>query len=246
MAKILVVEDEFDLASCLKNVLEKEGHTVEHIDDGSLASLHLKTYDFDLIILDWMLPGLNGVEICKRYRKNGGEAQVMILTSRSSIDDRADGLDSGADDFLTKPFHMKEFLARVRALARRANPTRSHIIQFGEIILDSKASELESQGQKIKLLKKELDILVFLLKHQGQSFTGEELLYRIWSADSIVTTETVRTHIKNLRRKLEPLGQGELIQHIRGLGYGVASTACSQISGGGSLSSSYCQQVQFI
>jgi DNA-binding response OmpR family regulator len=190
-----------------------------------------------------MLPGESGIQLCKRYRKDGGEAQVMMLTARSSVDDRAEGLDAGADDYLAKPFHMKEFLARVRALLRRSTPSRSHIFHIGDIILDTKASEIEYHDQKSKLLKKELDILVFLVKHAGQSFSGEDLLNRIWSADSIVTTETVRTHIKNLRRKLEMLGQPDLIKHIRGLGYGVDSSICSKASDFGSLSTSFFQQV---
>jgi len=243
MAKILVVEDEADLSSCLKNVLEKESHLVEVVDDGELARQHLKVYDFDLIILDWMLPGESGIEICKNYRKNGGEAQVMMLTARTSVDDRAEGLDAGADDYLAKPFHMKEFLARVRALLRRTTPSRSHIFNLGDIILDTRASEIEFNDTKTKLLKKELDILVFLIKHPGQSYSGEELLNRIWSADSIVTTETVRTHIKNLRRKLELLGKPDLIKHVRGLGYAVDSSLCSKASEFGSLSSSFLQQV---
>lgn len=238
MAKILIVEDEMDLSSCLRNVLEKESHLVEIIDDGEIARQHLKTYDFDLIILDWMLPGESGVELCKRYRHHGGEAQVMMLTARTSIDDRAEGLDAGADDYLAKPFHMKEFLARVRALLRRTTPSRSHIFHLGDIILDTRASEVEYRDQKTKLLKKELDILVFLIKHPGQSFTGEDLLNRIWSSDSIVTTETVRTHIKNLRRKLELLGREDLIKHVRGLGYGIDSSICSKVSDYDSLSSS--------
>jgi two-component system response regulator QseB len=111
-----------------------------------------------------MLPGESGIEICKNYRKNGGEAQVMMLTARTSVDDRAEGLDAGADDYLAKPFHMKEFLARVRALLRRTTPSRSHIFNLGDIILDTRASEIEFNDTKTKLLKKELDILVFLIK----------------------------------------------------------------------------------
>lgn len=243
MAKILVVEDELDLASCLKTVLEKESHLVEIIDDGESARTHLNTYDFDLIILDWMLPGKSGVDLCKVYRANGGEAQVMMLTARGSVDDRAEGLDAGADDYLAKPFHMKEFLARVRALLRRSAPSRSHIFHIGDIILDTKASEVEYKGQKTKLLKKELEIFVFLIKHPGQSFSGEDLLNRIWSSDSIVTTETVRTHIKNLRRKLDLLGKSDLVKHVRGLGYGIDSSICSEVSDYDSLSSSFLQRV---
>jgi two-component system, OmpR family, manganese sensing response regulator len=242
MAKILVVEDEIDLASCLKTALEKESHLVEIIVDGESARRHLNTYDFDLIILDWMLPGESGVDLCKHYRGIGGEAQVMMLTARTSVDDRAEGLDAGADDYLAKPFHMKEFLARVRALLRRTTPSRSHILRIGDLILDTRSSEVEYNKQRNKLLKKELDILVFLIKHPGQCFTGEDLLNRIWSADSIVTTETVRTHIKNLRRKLELLGRADLVKHVRGLGYGVDNNLCSQVSEYDSLSSSFLPQ----
>jgi two-component system, OmpR family, manganese sensing response regulator len=239
MAKILVVDDELDLATCLKTVLEKESHQVEIIDDGGVARMHLNQFDFDLIVLDWMLPGESGIDLCKRYRRNGGEAQVMMLTARGSVDDRADGLDAGADDYLAKPFHMKEFLARVRALLRRTAPGRSHILKVGDLILDTRASEVGYGSEKAKLLRKELDILVFLIKHPGQSFTGEDLLNRIWCSDRRVTTETVRTHIKNLRRKLEILGRGDLIKHVRGLGYGIDESICSKVSVYDSLSSSY-------
>ncbi|MBX9689826.1 MAG: response regulator transcription factor [Candidatus Obscuribacterales bacterium] len=232
MAKILLVEDEVDLSSCLKNVLEKEAHLVELIDDGQIAAQHLRTYDFDLIILDWMLPGFSGIEICRKYRNNGGEAAVLMLTARSSVDERAEGLDSGADDYLSKPFHMKEFLARVRALLRRSNPARSDLIRFEQLLLDLKSSEISANGRNAKLLNKELDILAFLLKHRGQSFSSEELLNRLWSSDKIVSTETVRTHVKNLRRKLEAIEQGDLIVHVRGLGYGVSESKCSRVSDG--------------
>lgn len=240
MAKILIVEDEIDLAECLKNVLAKEQHTVEVLDDGEQASRHLSTYGFDLIILDWMLPGLTGIDVCKRYRKSGGDAQVMMLTARSNVDDRAEGLDAGADDYLAKPFHMKEFLARVRAMLRRTNNSHSHLLKLGEIVIDTSTSQIEYQEKKSKLLRKELEILVFLLKYPGRSFTGEELLNRVWGADSIVTTETVRTHIKNIRRKAELIGYSNVIEHIRGLGYGVGIGTCSQTSGGDSASSSCC------
>ena len=242
MAKILVVEDETDLAVCLQSALAKEQHIVEIIDNGDEAVRHLSTYGFDLIILDWMLPGMSGIDVCKRYRKNGGDAQVMMLTARSHVDDRAEGLDAGADDYLGKPFHMKEFLARVRAMLRRSNHAHSHLLKLGDIVVDTEASHFEYNDKKSKLLRKELDILVFLLKYPGRSFTGEELLNRVWGADSIVTTETVRIHIKNIRKKAELIGYANVIEHTRGLGYGVGIGACSQTSDGDSVSSSCCQR----
>ncbi len=181
MAKILIVEDETDLAACLQSALAKDQHIVEIIDNGEEAARHLSTYGFDLIILDWMLPGMSGIDVCKRYRKNGGDAQVMMLTARSHVDDRAEGLDAGADDYLGKPFHMKEFLARVRAMLRRSNHTHSHLLKIGDIVIDTSASHLESNDKKSKLLRKELDILVFLLKYPGRSFTAEELLMVLYS-----------------------------------------------------------------
>ena len=211
------------MAQCLMRVLQKEAHQVEVLDDGEQASTHLGTFDFDLIVLDRMLPGCTGLDICKRYRRNGGDAQILMLTALSDVDNRAEGLDAGADDYLAKPFHMKEFVARVNALLRRSNSGRSSHFQFGDLRLNTSTAELEFRGQKIQLLKRELEILLLLCKQQNRSFSAEELLNRLWSADRIVTTETVRTHIKNLRRKLATAGLEGLIEHSRGFGYRIKS-----------------------
>ncbi len=221
MAKILVVEDEFDLSECLRQLLTREGHQVEVVDDGTVADNHLKLYDCDVLLLDINLPGISGMEICRRYRSRGGKALILMLTARSSIDDKSSGLDAGADDYLDKPFHVKELLARIRALLRRNLPERSDVLQAGPVSVDTASGEVVCNGAAVRLLPKEVDVLTFLMRHKGRAFTAEDILRRVWTCDSAVSVDTVRTHIKNLRRKLELCGCTALVRHERGFGYSI-------------------------
>lgn len=223
MAKILVIEDESDLSECLRKLFTKEGHQVEVVDDGAVADTHLKLYDCDLILLDINLPGMSGIEVCRRYRSRGGKTPILMLTARSSVDDKTSGLDSGADDYLDKPFHVRELMARLRALLRRSSNEHSDVLQAGPLSINTSTAKVEYNNSPIKLLPKELDVLTFLARHKGKAFSAEEILRRVWTCDNAVTVDTVRTHVKNLRKRLEQCGCKDIVRHDRGAGYSIES-----------------------
>ncbi|HEY9785445.1 MAG TPA: response regulator transcription factor [Candidatus Obscuribacterales bacterium] len=218
MAKILVIEDNSDLANMVKTFLLFEHHSVETILSGREAAAHLKTFEYDLIVLDWELPEISGIDILKQYRSRGGRATVLMLTGKDEIQDKEAGLDSGADDYLTKPFHMKELGARVRALLRRpAAVSDNNILKAGPITMDVGKYRVLKDEQPVQLVPKEFQLLEFMMRHQNQVFTPEALLNRVWPSDSESTAEALRTTMKRLRKKLDP--DGELIRTVHGVGY---------------------------
>lgn len=219
MAKILIVEDEIDLAAPVRDSLAREHHLVEIVDRGPEALEHLRLYKYDLIILDWMLPGMSGLDICQAFRATGGTTPVLMLTARAEVDDKELGLDSGADDYLTKPFHLKELLARVRALLRRPQPVTSRVLAAGDLSLDPAARRVTKAGKEIHLLPKEFSLLEFLMRHPNQVFSAEALIERIWESDTMAMPDTIRTHIKTLRRKVDSEGRPSLIATVHGVGY---------------------------
>ncbi len=219
MAKILVVEDEEDLASVVRDWLVRDNHTVEVVDDGEAALEDLMMHKFDLVVLDLMLPKLNGLEICRRYRAKGGDAHILMLTAQSSLDDREAGLDIGADDYLPKPFELRELVARVRALLRRPSARVPETVTLGELVIDIRQARVTKCGAEVKLVPKELDLLLFLVRHPGQHFTAEALLERVWSSSATPLPETVRTHVKTLRKKIDTPGKPSVITHVPGFGY---------------------------
>ena len=219
MAKILIVEDELDLALPIRDSLSREHHVVEIVDNGADAVEYLRLYKYDLVILDWLLPGLSGIEVCSRYRSTGGTTPILILTARGTVDDKEVGLDSGADDYLVKPFHLKELAARVRALLRRPSAVSGKVLEAREITLDPSARTVAKDGKEIHLLPKEFSLLEFFLRHPNQVFSAEALLDRIWESDSEAMPDTIRTHIKTLRRKVDNEGEPSLIATVHGVGY---------------------------
>ena len=229
MAKILVVEDEEHVASVIKDWLVRERHVVEVIDDGEMALQILLLSRFDLVVLDLMLPGMPGMEVCRRYRASGGDAHILMLTAQSSLDAREAGLDIGADDYLSKPFELRELVARVRALLRRPAARVPDVLNVGNLEVDLRQAKVFRDGNEIKLVPKEFDLLVFLLRHPGQCFSAEALLERVWVSSSTALTETVRTHIKTLRKKIDSSGQPSVIQHIPGYGYKIEIQDASRV-----------------
>lgn len=219
MAKILIVEDDSELADVLNDAFEKQ-HSVEIIDDGNEALDRLKLYNYDLLILDWGLPGLiSGIEVCRQYRMRGGKSPVLMLTGKSKIDEKESGLDAGADDYLTKPFDVRELIARVRALLRRPSVYQDDVICAGPLKLDSKNMTVMKDGQKIALLPKEFALLQFLMNHPNQYFTAETLLERLWSSESETSPEIIRIHITRLRKKIDSPDGASLISTKRNAGY---------------------------
>ena len=210
-ARILVVEDNPDLAFGLRNNLEIEGYTVDVAGDGNLGLDRLLTEEPDLVILDLMLPGLDGFRVLRRARAEGCAIPILILTARGEEADKVRGLRLGADDYVTKPFGLLELLARVEALLRRAGgppgaataANRNNIESFGAIIVDSSARSVTRQGQTVELAPKELDLLLALIRHRGAVVSRLDLLQEVWGYTSAVESRTVDTHVATLRKKLE-------------------------------------------
>lgn len=219
MAKILVVEDEEDLSSVITEWLVKDHHVVESVDNGAAALDLLSVNKFDLIVLDLMLPGRTGMEVCSTYRARGGDAHVLMLTAQSSLDAKEAGLNVGADDYLAKPFELRELVARVRALLRRPSARIQDVISVGDLTIDMSQAKVFKQGKEVRLVPKEFDLLAFLIRHKGQCFSAEALLERVWCSSSTPLTETVRTHVKTIRKKLDSADGQSLIQHVPGYGY---------------------------
>lgn len=218
MAKILVVEDDADLREILTLRLVDSGHTVHPVKSGKEAIPALRVNKYDLIILDWMMPDVNGLDVLKEFRQQGGQTPVLMLTAKSWVDDKEKALDSGADDYVTKPFDYKELLARIRALLRRPSGAVANVLQASGIELDPVSCRVSKNSVEVHLRPKVYAILEFLMRHPNQLFTAEALLARVWLDDSLATPDTIRTHMKLLRRSLN-LKPDELIRTVRHKGY---------------------------
>lgn len=223
MAKILVVEDEHDLSGPIRDWLVREQHLVELADNGVEAIEKLSVYKFDVIVLDLMIPGVNGMEVCKRFRSEGGFTPILMLTAKSAVEEKEAGLDAGADDYLTKPFHLKELSARIRALLRRHTQSSGSKLKLGDISLDILARKVNLSGNPVHLVPREFSLLEFLMRHPNQVFSAEALLDRVWASDTLASPDTIRTYIKILRKKLGGEGQDSLIRTVHGVGYKIES-----------------------
>jgi DNA-binding response OmpR family regulator len=217
--RILITEDEKDLADALARGLRQQGYAADIAFDGEEALAMAEVNDYDLIILDLNLPKIDGVEVCQRIRAAGSPVGILMLTARSSLDDRVNGLDQGADDYLVKPFHFPELLARVRAILRREGETRDPILRIGDLVLDPNAIKGYYRGSEIVFTTKEFAILEYLMRNAGRVISQEELLEHVWNEDSNMFTQTVKVHIKNIRSKLNTAGAGDLISTVKGRGY---------------------------
>jgi len=205
MAKILIIEDDEGLSGNLSNWLGFQGHRVELAPTGEEGLFKIKEAAFDLIVLDWELPGqLNGPSVCKEMRDRKVHTPVMFLTGRAAIADKVLGLEIGADDYLTKPFSLQEFGARLKVLLRRPSLLLDNILDNHGISLDPNAKTVIVKGQKIYLQPLEFSLLEFLMRHPNVVFTSQAILERVWPSDTESSLSTVRTSIKNLRRKLCP------------------------------------------
>jgi phosphate regulon transcriptional regulator PhoB len=224
MKKILIVEDESDLIKLLKYNLEKEGFKVSYATDGSVALAEVRRDAPDLVILDLMLPGLDGLEVCRQLRRSDKFARipVLILSARSEEADRVVGLELGADDYVTKPFSMREVVARVRALLRRnepAGPQRSKI-QRGDIMIDPMAHSVTAAGKTVELSALEFRLLHYLASHPGMVFSRDHLLDSVWGNDRTVTPRSVDVYIRRIREKIEQQPQQPAyVQTVHGVGY---------------------------
>ena len=220
---LLLVEDERRLATAVRRVLEEEGHVVDLTDDGSDALSQARAESYDVIVLDVMLPGLNGHEVARHLRSGGDRTPILMLTARDSIQDRVAGLDAGADDYLVKPFALAELLARIRALDRRSHMTggEGNTLQVGDLELDLRAREASRQGKRIELTTKEFALLETLMRHPGQVLTRSQLLDLVWSYDMLTESNIVDTYIHYIRTKIDKGFEPKLIRTVRGAGYSI-------------------------
>lgn len=218
--KVLIVEDEKDLACVLSEMLKQEGYIVNKVHNGIDGLDYALTNTYDVIILDIILPQMNGIEVLKEIRKNGINSSVLLLTAKSEVEDKINGLDNGADDYLTKPFVTKEFLARVRALSRRNNKQYlGNQLTFGDILVDKHKHELIKDTQKIKLSQKEYSILEMLIVNKGNTISKEQFVQKIWGYDTDIEYNSIEVYISFVRRKLNAIHSNVKINTIRSLGY---------------------------
>lgn len=219
MAKILFLEDEKALADVVLDVLTAHDYMVDHVSLVADARVRLKVYQYDLVILDVNLPDGNGVDVCRDFRLSGGSTPVLMLTGRNKIQEKALGLDAGADDYLTKPFHVDELSARVRALLRRPNAFVGAVLKYEDLELNTGTHRVTKAGTEIQLLPKEFALLEFLMKHNGQVFSADALIERLWPTDSEASPDAIRIYITRLRNKIDSDGKQSLISTMRGVGY---------------------------
>lgn len=219
MAKILVIEDDGHIAVSVQEYLTSELHDVQITEDGAEGMSRLRHYRYDLVILDWGLPNLDGMSILKELRGQSNRTPVLMLTGKSAIQDREKGLDTGADDYLVKPFHVRELGARVKALLRRPVPSNVGLLELGTIKMDTSARLVTNAGVPLKLSPYEYDLLHYMLNNNTRIIAADELLHAVWGADSTTTIDTLRTHLNRLRTKLSGGQKAEIIQNIYGVGY---------------------------
>lgn len=215
MARILLVEDEPELARALRQGLEDELHVVEHRDEGTEGLFAAISGDHDLLILDWMLPGFSGVDICRRVRLDGLGVPILLLTARDTPRDVVAGLSAGADDYLRKPFDFEELIARVQALLRRAVGVRGPCYVVGALELDPAAHAVRWQGRAVHLAAKEFQVLEALVRRRGRVLSKGQLTQAVWGEDAEPDSNAVEVYVASLRRKLSPA----LIRTVRGVGY---------------------------
>ncbi len=219
--RVLVIEDEHKIANSIKKGLEQEAFAVDVAYDGEYGYDLAVTEDYDVIVLDLMLPKLSGLEICRRLRQEGVHTPILILTAKGQVQEKVEGLNAGADDYLVKPFSFVELLARVRALIRRPKETLPSVLTYRDLTLDTLSFEVKRSGKPIKLSKKEFALLEYLLRNQGKTVTKDQIISHVWDFDADILPNTVEAFIGSLRKKIDRPFKDRLplIHTIRGFGY---------------------------
>jgi len=220
--KILVVEDNTKLAQVLQRALQEEGHVADTLADGNAAIERAKTVEYDLMILDWMLPGTDGISVCRTLRAQGVDTAIILLTARVEVSERIMGLDAGADDYLTKPFDLGELLARVRAFGRRG-VTSGSVVKVGPLALDRLERHATLNGIPVDLTPREFELLTYLAKESGRVVPRKELLQQVWETQLDTCSNVVDAHIKKLREKLGSFAT--MVETVRGVGYCISSSS---------------------
>lgn len=219
--RLLIIEDEKKLAKAIKQGLSQEGFAVDTAGDGESGLADALAIDYDAFVIDWMLPELNGVEVIKQIRKEGIKKPILMLTAKDNVGDRVKGLDSGADDYLAKPFAFEELVARLRALLRRPATTKKPILSFADLQLDSAHHTLHRGSVEIELSAKEFALIEYLMNNPGKIISKSELIEHVWDFDADILDNTVEAFIASLRRKIEApfTSSPKLIETKRGIGY---------------------------
>jgi DNA-binding response OmpR family regulator len=218
--RILLVEDDDRIAKALAQTLKDRQYIVDIATDGEMGWDCIEAFDYDLVLLDVMLPKLDGISLCQRLRRSGYTIPVLMLTARDTSDDKVMGLDAGADDYVVKPFDLPELAARIRALLRRGNATLPPVLEWERLRLDPGTCEVTYAGQRLHLTPKEYGLLELLLRNSPRVLSRSTILDRLWSFEDPPTEEAVKVHIKDLRKKLRSVGSPpDLIQTVYGLGY---------------------------
>jgi two-component system, OmpR family, alkaline phosphatase synthesis response regulator PhoP len=217
---LLLVEDEPSLVLALSDRLEAEGYRVTSVGDGDVALAEASAGTFDLVVLDGMLPGRDGYDVCRTLRHRGVKTPILMLSARGQVVDRVVGLQLGADDYLTKPFDVTELLARINALLRRAKPAGVNVYAFGDIVVNVRSAEVQRNGRTVELTAREFQLLTYLIEHRGAVLSRDELLNAVWGYEASVFTRTVDVHVGLLRQKLEshPRKPRHILT-VHGLGY---------------------------
>lgn len=217
--RILIVEDSPTLAEALSASLAREGYACDHAADGISASAHIEQYDYDLLVLDWMLPRREGIDVLRELRRKGGKARVLMLSARDQVSDRVSALDAGADDYLVKPFALDELLARLRALARRPREGGDSSLALDELVLELRSQRALWRGQDVQLTPKEYALLELMLRERGRLLSRTQIFDRLYNSQSDVSDKVVEVILSTLRGKLARAGAPDLIETRRGFGY---------------------------
>jgi len=218
--RILLAEDDTKLGNLIKRMLEKAEVSVDWVTRGDTAFEYATHSYYDVIVLDWMMPGQTGIEVCAQLRKDGYQGAILMLTAKDDITDRVLGLDTGADDYLVKPFEFVELLARLRALSRRSSAKlKEDIVQIGDLILDRSTRSVRVDETEVQLTSREFQLLDLLVQNKGQVVPREVILDRVWGLDADVSTNNLDAYVRLLRRKIN-LPEGDVvIQNVRGIGF---------------------------
>lgn len=222
--RVLVVEDEHKIANAIKKGLQRESYATDIVHDGADGYDLASSEQYDVIILDIMLPGMNGLQICKKLREQNIHTPILILTAKSQIDDKVTGFNLGADDYLTKPFAFAELLVRIKALTRRPQNSLANVLTVGDLTMDTNNYEVKRAGQKIRLSNKEYSLLEYLVRHKDNMITKEQIINHVWNYDADVLPNSVEVYIKHLRTKIdEPFPGKSLIHTVKGFsGYKIS------------------------
>ncbi len=217
---ILLAEDDERIARHLVKLLRQDGFGVDHALDGNDALAYAEANDYELVVLDWMMPGRDGLSVCRELRTRGYDGGILMLTARDTLENKIDGLDAGADDYLVKPFEYRELLARIKALSRRSRkPLSEDTLRAGPFLADRNTHTVRFDGRALHLSRREFQLFLFLLENHGRIVPRETLLDRIWGLDEEVTANNLDAHLRLLRKKLEAEGAPRCIVTVRGLGY---------------------------